>query len=399
MSGITPTGFEAKTIEEIKASIETEVAGTLGPGLIVSADQPIGQLIAIHAKKTAEVWEALAAAYNAFDRNSSEDRLLDNIGDLTGTPRLKAQPSAVVLSLSINPGFSQAPGTLVANVLGSPDKRFTNKRQVVFPGAGGPPTIVSALFESLDLGPVQASSGAITEITNPVTGWNSVNNSTDATPGTLQEKDAAYRIRQYDELSAAGSSTVDAIRADLLKVSGVKQAFVFENTSLVVDGNGLPGKAIEAVVYDSFPPTVLNDTVAQVVWNSKPSGSETFGSVTASAIDSDGQVRSVKFSRSNVLPIYLTYYLTVDSNFNTVDGPTQLRELVVAQGNKLNLGEDVLALTLRSLVLERFGGIKGVVDVTELRLGFTASPLGVANLSVPGRSIARFDIYQVFVSI
>jgi hypothetical protein len=50
-------------------------------------------------------------------------------------------------------------------------------------------------------------------------------------------------------------------------------------------------------------------------------------------------------------------------------------------------------------VLEKNAGVPGVTDVTALRLGFAASPVGTTNLVVTGRAIARFDTSRVLVNI
>ena len=395
MAGVGPTGFVGKTVEEIKGEIEDDLLATLSPSLNLSPDQPFGQINAAHARKLAELWEVAAVAYNAFDRDAAEGRLLDNVGTLTGTPRDPARKSTVTVSLGLNAGFSQPAGAMMCNVVGQPTIRFTNKSTVASVGAG----TYLAVFEAVDFGPVVANAATLTQITNPITGWNSVTNPLDAALGALVEEDPAYRQRQADELTAAGSSTVDAIRADLLKVSKVLQAFVFENVTLATDGNGLPGKAIECVIYDGAAPTASDTAIAQAVWDSKPSGSQTFGSSSAIAIDALGIQRTVFFSRAAVLNVYLEYDIKVDASRFPVTGVQLVKDVAVAEGNQGNLGDSVIALLLRSCVLEKNAGVPGVTDVVALRLGLAASPVGITNLTVTGRSIARFDTTRVVVNL
>jgi uncharacterized phage protein gp47/JayE len=395
MAGITPEGFTAKTIEEIKGELEADQLETIDPALNLAADQPVGQLNAAVSKKIAEVWELVAVAYNAFNRDAAEDRLLDNVGSLTGTPRLGKTRTEVTCTCNLNGGFSALPGTMMANVLTEPTLQFTNRDTVNAGfGTGYYPDIV---FESVSYGPIEVNSGTLTQITAAVTGWNSVTNPLDGIPGTLTETNEDYRQRQTDELTAVGSSTVDAIRTDLLKVKHVLQAYCFENVTLFTDVNGVPGKAIECVIYDGAAPTASDTEIAQAIWDSKPSGSETYGSTTANAIDSLGIVRPVKFSRAAVTNIYLEYDVSVDAAKFPVDGVALIKAAAVEKGNELNLDGDVIALALRACVLSPV--VAGVTDVVALRLGLAASPVGTANIVISGRAIARFDTSRVVVNL
>lgn len=391
MAGVTSTGFVAKTIEEDKADIEDEQLLVIDAGLNLSSSQPLAQLNAIIAKKHAELWEALAVAYNAFDRDAAEGRLLDNIGSITGTPRESARKSTATVSLNLNAGFSRSPGTMFAAVVGQPTVIFTNKNQVTSVGAG----VYSAVFESVEFGPVVANAGTLTVINPAISGWNSVTNPTDATLGNLEETDDAYRQRQADEQTAAGSSTIDAIRADVLKVAGVEQVLVFENTTLATDSTGLPGKAFEVVIYDGSPAAADEDAIAQAIWDTKPAGSETYGSVTGTATDSQGDPRLQEFSRATVRNVWLEFDVSVTAQDFPVDGVNLIKAAARDRGNRLSLDEDVIALVIRASALT----VPGVRDVVALRLGFAASPVGTSNLAIGGREIAKFDTSRVVVNL
>jgi hypothetical protein len=391
MSGVTPQGFVLKTIEEIKLDIETDELATIDPTLVLSADQPIGEINAAVSKQLAEVWEVAQIAYNAFDRDASEDRLLDNLGSLTGTPRSRAKKSVVTCTVTLGAAFSQPAGLMMCDVVGQPAIKFVNRDPVVSTTAG----TYTAIFESVDYGPVVANAGTLAHITNPITGWTAVTNPDDAVPGALAEKDVPYRQRQVDELTAAGASTVDAIRADLLKVPGVQQAFVFENVTLATDSSGLPGKAIECVIYDGAVPAADNIAVAQAIWNAKPSGSEAYGTSIANAVDALGVSRPTKFSRAIIRAMYLEFDVAVNPKLFPVDGVSLIKDAAVARGNLLNLGDDVIDLAIRAIALS----VPGVVDVTELRFGMTVSPTNTDNLAIDGRSIARFDTSRVVVNV
>ncbi len=391
MAGVTSEGFVAKTLEEIKGEIETDELDTIDPSLNLQPEQPIGQINAIISRKLAEVWELAQVAYNAFDRGSAEGLLLDNIGGLTGTPREAASKSVVEVTLDLDASFSKGIGEMMAHVTGQPEIKFVNRDAVASTTAG----TYTAWFESVDYGPVVANAGTLEEITSPITGWNSVTNAADATPGSLEETDEEYRQRQEDELASTGSSTVDAIRVDLLDVDGVEQAYVFENVTMTTDGGGVPAKAIECVVYDGSPAAADDDEIAQAIWDTKPSGCESYGSTSGTATDSLSVERTVAFSRATIVPIYLEFDISVDASKFPVGGAMLVKEAARDRGNLLELGDDVVALVLRASAL----AIQGVKDVVELRLGTSSSPAGTSNLTMTSRQIAKFDTSRIVVNI
>lgn len=388
--GVTTTGFVLKTIEEILDEIGQAQLATIDPALDISPDQPLGQINGINAKKLAEAWEALQTAYNAFNRGAAEGALLDAIGLLTGTKRLPATKSSVVVTLDLDAAITVPADSIIA-VDGQPAVRFALKTAVTSTGAGTYP----GTFEATVTGPISANSGTLTVIVTPVSGWNSATNPLDADLGTVQESDTDYRKRQIQELQAPGECTVDAIRADLLLVAGVIEAFVFENTSMATDGDGVPPKAYECVIWDGSPPDADNTEVGQTIWNSKPAGIETYGSTSVTVKDSQDNDRTVKFSRATGKNVYLTYVLSVDPETYPVDGDAQVRAAVLAKGaTSLKMGSDVIALVLKAAPLV----VTGVLDVTDFRLGFSSSPSGTTNLTIGSREIARLDTSRIGVT-
>jgi uncharacterized phage protein gp47/JayE len=397
MSGLTTTGFVPKTIEEIKAEIAAEMLATVDAALDLSADQSMGQAVGIFAQREAKLWELLAVAYGGADPRDAEDFLLDGVCAITGTTRRPATKSLVTPDCVVTAGFAALAGAMQANVSGQPTKIFRNKA-AVGPLAAGTHAIE---FEALDYGPTVANAGTLTVITAPVSGWTSVTNPLDATLGELAETDASLAARREQELAAAGACTGDALRADLLQLKSpagalvVQQAYVFQNTTMFVDAAGLPAKSFEAVIFDGLTPLATNAQVAAAIFQSKPSGMESYGTTSVSVTDSTGEPNIVKFSRATIKNVWLEFDLVVDANRFPLTGATLVKEAVVAAGlSSLNLGIDVISAKMKAAALT----VQGVIDAPTLRLGFAASPVGTANLVITGRQIASLDTARITVA-
>lgn len=385
MAGITPEGFDRKTLEQILSSIQASQRALFGDTFdAVSVNTPEGQLNGIFASHLAEIWELVEELYHGMDPDSAAAYLLTALAALTGTTRRGAEASVSKRQqLNINAGATVPAGTLIAHEL-RPDILFETDADVT--NSGG----VAANFEvtatCTQTGPIGALAGSLTVIVNTVSGLNSTTNLEDATLGRDVDSDIVLRQRREDQLALRGGSTTSAIKADLLEQEGIEAASVLENTTdSVVDG--MPPHSIEAVIDDGNVPSVDDDVIAQIIWDSKAAGIQTTGSASGTAIDATGAPQTVYFSRVTYRPVYITLQQTTDGDY-PVDGQDQTRDVIVAYGREnFGLGDTVIALGLRASAL-----ITGVSDVPIFTLGFSPGPVGTSNLAITARQRSYFDI-------
>lgn len=402
MAGLTSDGFEAKTLEQIKAEIQDDIRADVDPGFDLSTQSPWGQLVGIFSSKLRECWEVMRELYSARDRNNATGQSLDNVGALTGTPRNEATFSRVLCTINIDPG-TYAVGDLVAHVDGDPAARFVLNQEVINSG-GSAANAEDVEFIAETAGAVLANAGTLTVIAEPFTGWNSVTNPADAEVGEEAEEDSDYKLRQVDELSAAGGSTYEAVRADFLKLlddNGFEgECLVLFNDTDATDGDGLPPHSFEVVIYDGSTGGT-NLTAAQLaeqVWLSKPVGIKSHGVTTTVHTDSTGIGRSLKYTRPTVKDVYLEFDIKVDPDVWQGAASLSLAETEVVGYGDDNLvnGRDVILRRLEAVLLT---SVPGVWDVTETRAGFSASPVGTVNLVIAVREIASLDTSRILINV
>ena len=395
MAGLSSTGLTIKTTDEVLDEINTEMRATISAGLNLSSASVLGQINGIMAAKFAELWEVARAVYSAFDPDAATDASLDRLSAVTGTVRQAATKSRVTATVNIDDGFSQAAGALVAHVNGDPARRFVSAETAA--NSSGVAANVSVAFEAETAGAVECLAGQLTVIAEPVTGWNSITNAADATVGLETDTDSQLRVRRRDEL-AGGSHTTDAIRTDLLQNEslGVIFARVLENDTDTTDANGVPRKSIEAIVYGPASPTSDDDqALAEALWAAKPAGIRAYGTTSKTVTDEQGNEHTVSFTRPTLKNVYLEIDIVVDADEYPVDGDDQVAAALVAVGDdNYQPGDDVIAERIKAAAF----AVDGVLDVSALRLGFTASPVGTANLSIALREIADLDTGRVVVT-
>lgn len=259
----------------------------ISPTLNLSETSLLGQLFFQAATQLRQLWEAAQAIYASRDPSQAVDDALDTIGELRGVPRNPARASTAEMTITLAAGTYLA-GSLVVNKINDATVRFSNDADITTAGA----TLVGVPFTATTTGPLDAPAGTLTVIANPVAGFSAPTNPAAAVIGADRETNAAYRLRQEAELQLVGSSSTNAIRADLLQVPGVTYVGVLENDTDVTDANGLPPHSVEALVLGG-----TDVAVAEAVYAAKAAGIRAYGTDSEVVTDSSGNDHTIGFSR------------------------------------------------------------------------------------------------------
>jgi uncharacterized phage protein gp47/JayE len=392
MSGLTAEGFTPKTLEEILSDLEDSQHADIDTGLDTSAESVLGKLNGTFASPLRECWELLGAVYESRDPDKNTGDAQDATAAISGTRRRAATNGFVALRMSVAANTT-VPAGAVAHVTGQPTNRWVTTAAAVN-ATGSTAWVENVAAEAESTGVIAAVAGTLAVIAQPVTGWLAVANLLDATPGLAIETHSELRIRRELELQRPGSSPLDAIRADLLDVTGVVAVVMYENTTDTTDAEGLPPHSVEAVAQQG---TATDLAVATQLWNSKAGGIATHSSEspprTVSVVSSQGTTRLVKFTRPASRSVYLDIVITTDPDLYA--GNAALKAALVAYGTEhLTMGADVIRARLLCEVID----FPGVTDVVTLHLGFGASPTGDSNLLIAPREIAMLDTSRITVS-
>lgn len=442
MAGVTLYGFEGRTLDDVYEGFKEKVRAQLGSGVTFAEQSPEAALARILAEELGAGWAMGEAVYLAFSRETAQGAALDNIGALTGTERLQAAPSTLMLTVTGDAGtvlplgagasvqatgvrvatteavtFMAAPAWAQATVYAvgarvttsNPGARvYRCKVAGASAGSGTGPTGTAAsvvdgtvtwayvgdgaAFADVDAqvtvtGPVPVAAGGITQKDTPLSGWLGVTNVLDAVLGRNVETDAAYRVRQVRELRGLGKGSASAIRAllsDTDLVPGATAVTVFENDTGVVNADGMPGHSLELLIEGGD-----DQRIREVLWDSKPVGIYTHGTVVGTVTDAGG-VHTVRHTRPTVLTLYVqatALKLTPDAPVDDDEAEAQLAAAVVAYGDALVAGRDVVT----TKVAGALAAIPWVHDTGSVLIGLTALGVSTANIPVTTRQRADFD--------
>lgn len=396
MAGVSPQGWESKRLADVitdadqqLVTIDDPVTGEFLEGGLGSED-PAMEIVKVPLEGVGESWQAMQLVYQQFDPGSATGASLAKLVQVNGIEKLDSSPSIAPLTLGGAPGTVILAGQLVSDV--NNVNQWATLATVTLDGMGAG----SVQAACQNFGPVAALAGTLTNIVTPVPGWVSVTNPDDAILGRNVETDTELRIRRDRSTMAPAASPVESVYANLANVPGVTYARVRQNNTLTVDGNGIPGKSVAAVVVGG---TDLD--IAYVLLERTGIVAEWFGNTTVNLFDVQGETYAVSFTRPDPLPIYieLTIQVTNPSIF-PVDGPQHIKDAILAYaiGGAPALGvDDGFSETgfppgspvLWSRLFTPVNFVPGH-RVISMFIGIAPSPTTTDDIAVPWNEYAQF---------
>jgi uncharacterized phage protein gp47/JayE len=248
-------------------------------------------------------------------------------------------------------------------------------------------------FQADTDGPIPVPANTLTEIINPVSGWDSVNNPNAGVQGSDEESDESLRIRRIEELTS-GKATDNAIKTEVSNVEDVIGTFIISNRTDSTDSGGRPPHSFSVVVSGG-----ANNNIAQAIFDTQPSGIQSFGTESGVAQDEDLQNYTIYFSR----PTSIYIWVRVSRDFNTeesypVDGDDQIKDAILEYASEfITIGTDIIRQRLATPVYS----VPGVGDII-IELAETATPGGTPtyaedNILVDASESPEFDVSRIIV--
>lgn len=254
-----------------------------------------------------------------------------------------------------------------------------------------------AVFVAATTGANVVAVGALTAIESAIDGWNEVYNLVAGDTGRDVETDVELRARHATAISAVGSATLAAIRSRMLaEVDGVTGCQIYENrTNTTVDS--LPPHSFETVVQGGS-----SQDIAEQLFATKPAGIETYGNVSVTVSDAQGDGQVTRFSRA------VTKYGWVRVTVQALDteetlpstAATGIKNAVLAYANtNISIGDDVITQRFYGPIYSAVQGIGQLLVETAITDNETDIPAyGTANITIARAAQAKFDLTRITVN-
>ena len=391
--GVTDKGFRRKTYQDIIADMERKAQDLLGADIDLSSASPLALFLRVIAFGISLIWMVAERVYYAAFVDTATGQSLDYAVKYAGIARRPASPARRMLVFTGDPGVTIPQGFLVETEQGV---RFATTEARAIEASGQVEVLAEAVVPGTS---GNVAPGQITRITNPMPGVSAVTNIDHPrnVDGLNRETDHELRTRYYLSLARGGASTMDSILASVLEVPGVRTARVFHNTSMEVDEEGRPPKSVEVVALGG-----ADEDIAYAIHRTIAAGIQPYGNVEVPVRDVGGQEQMIRFSRAQVVPIYVQ--VTIEKNsLYPLDGDDRVKDAIIryiggtdTQGqphNGLGLGGDVIW----TAVIEAARTVPGVYDL-DVTIGTSPNPTGRTNIPIGDRQVAEATPATVVVT-
>ena len=341
------TGLSLKTLPTIVAELVASLKSIYGADINVDPDSPDGQAINIFAQAAIDLREILASIYSGLDPDQASGIVLDQRVAYNGIIRTPGSFTIVPVDITVDRNVSLVGLDSDPNTINIPAGVFTIKDNagtqfVLLTSVALTAGLTTLDFRAVNIGAVAITVATITAPVTVVAGVTLINNSSGATsPGVDEETDAHLRIRREKSISNSASSFLDAIEGNLLAVSGVTAATVYENTTASTDSDGIPAHSIWAIVEGGS-----NADIAAMLFAKKSTGAGFKGSVSVNIVRPNGQIYTVNFDRPTDANLWIEFSLALPGG---IIDTASIKALIVSN-IVWGLGQDALADVVTSYV-------------------------------------------------
>lgn len=341
-------GLTVNSTLELVANLTAAFKDIYGSDVNVDANSPDGQLINILAQSIEDNLQLLVQVYNSFFIDSAFGVILDQRVAMSGITRKSGTYTLAYVDVTASTALTlpgqdvlvATPGATVftgADTAGNP---FQLQTSFVFSGAG----TQTLLFVSTTLGQLQTTPNTIQTITTPTPGISGINNPSTANDveGLPEETDPQLKIRRAESFYLQAVSPTDAIRAALLEIADISDAYVVENTTGGTV-NGVLAHSIWVIVTGGTPAEI-----AQVIYAKKAPGCGMTGVQTYIVVRPQGNSFTAQWDTSSTQALSVRATLVPripGQTFDLVKDAGELADaLIYKLGQSPNIGDVVLAM-------------------------------------------------------
>lgn len=322
---VSSNGLVIQPLSEIITELEDGFKAIYGPDINIDANSPDGQMIALFAQAKIDMLELVASVYNSFSPTNASGVVLDQRCAINGVVRAAGIRTQVVLAVWANS---------VTNLIGESSDSGTpftvkdpaNNSFYLKDDATTAIGINYFTFIAEETGDITVAPATITTIETITLGITGVTGPTGSVTvqGRAEETDAQLRYRRDLSTAKPSMGYMSGLIGGLLEISDVIDAKVYENTSSVTDGDGIPGHSIWPIV-DGGDQTDIAETIYQY----RNAGCGLYGGTGATGATGtqkivgvtqpNGQLFNVYFATPTYQNLYVVLTITTYDSFHDID--------------------------------------------------------------------------------
>jgi hypothetical protein len=295
-----PRGFVAPSEADILVGVKSDFNAAFGGNLNPADEAPQGQLSVSLAAIIGNANDVYTAIINQVDPAYADGRMQDAIARIYFLTRNPSQPTTVAALISGLPGTIIPIGALAKSADGA---IFSCTEEGVIETGG----TVTLAFANTTPGPIPIAPGALNIVYRAIPGWDAITNPASGILGRDVESRADFETRRAASVALNAAGTLPSIRAAVLNVPNVVDAYVTENNTggtVTIGGVAIAAHSLYVAVSGG-----LAADVARAIWTKKNPGCGYTGTTTVVVTDDNSgyslpyPTYSVKFTIPDALPV------------------------------------------------------------------------------------------------
>lgn len=388
------TGLAIPDQSAILAGLLADFRAALGSNFSDATASPGMQLMVALAAVIGAKDDLLLNIVNQVDPAFADGRMQDALARIYYLSRLGPLATTVDCTLSGAAGTVVEAGSLA---LASDGTIYQSLGQVTI-GSGG---TVAASFAAITDGPIPCPAGSLNKVYRAVPGWDAITNAADGVLGRNAETRSAFEARRNASVAVNALGVLPSIRAALLQVPDVIDAYAIDNpsgTTLTIGTVTIAARSLYVAVVGG-----TDADVARAIWKKKSPGCGYQGNTTVTVLDTSSGYDlpypsyDVTFQRPAALPIYVAVTLT-NSGLVPSDVETQIRNAIVGAFSGLDGGPRARmgAMLYASRFYAPVALLGSWAQIVSIKIGTTSTPtsddLAIEINQVPTISAANIAV-------
>ena len=393
---VTDQGFIRPTLAEMEQEAKDTFTAKFSNGgqdpVSLEPEDFLGALASLIASIRDEINEDAENLYFSIFVSTANGVNLDRVASPSVRQPAKSSTTSALDYIGTN-GTIIPSGTIFETDDG---RQYTSDTIVIIAGGVGTTSATAAIAGVVGNAPI----GAINFIPVPITGLDTVTNSSPAIDGEDIEDDIDFRARAISERAADNTSSLVSVVNAVANVEGVSSVTGFENIEIfIVDG--LPAKSINIVVRGG-----ADFDIATTIFNFKSGGIETFGAESEIITAINGQLFTINFDRVVDVNIFAKAVITVNAAYVDATSDDVIRQNILdyvggvnpqsVESEGVNVGEDVFSWKAEGTLFDVSNpdAIPGLVEA-EVLFGLTVGTTTLRILPITNVQKALIDFASI----
>lgn len=397
MSEFTSTGVVTKTLDEWYNDVVSFKQAVWGNDFVTDPTTKQGADVLQLAELLYNAEMNNVSAFAQLNLNTATGICLDYIGFVRGISRNGGYPQEITVEITsaatgYTLGTDIAFRTTTGNLYYAPAPvaitSLTQKVVLEYSSDGDP---------DINIGDPLTTVQPFTNVVSAVVAQEGM---TAGTPsiiaGADTETDASYRKRIQDaDIGFIG--TLELMRAEMAKISGMSKLKILYNDEAVTDANNIPAYNTEFLVVpqSGADDTTFNAAVANKILEIKVPGAPLYGNTTVTIPDYYGESKNIRFTRPSQVTCQFTATITASSGIIDTSRLDTEKQAIVDYIQSVDVGAPVEW----SRVLGMIAGDTGFVIVNwGLRKG-TTGPWVQTNISCGVREYLWATLSDIIIEV